>query len=420
MVAASAPSTALAVVARKLELVKPVAPAADILAARTELLDLIPKVLTAEIDFGTIPGTNRECLYKAGAERVCGIFGAHPEYEIIEQEIDHDRKNVFRSSWVDADEPQPKNWKELKAAGKGRNKNIGSKENPEWVWQVRGDGTSESLGLYRFVVRCKIVRQDGLVLGETFGSCSTLEGKYIDRPRDCENTALKMAQKRAFVGAALNAFGLSDRFTADLDDVAGEVEKHKHDDNVVDAELVDPRDAKPAAAKAAAPAAKTQETASERFKKKLADAKASGVVDASDAEAAEVNKQIAEDTARLKRQENAWAWALIYLAKVDKAPTEDALIAVMDATDFDTPCDVCKAERGKPCDGGKLHEGRGIRKLLQRVDPELLAGITAYESHTYNAFSKVPGFKLEEAEQKAFDVLIARRAAAAPKKDGAA
>jgi hypothetical protein len=42
--------------------------------------------------------------------------------------------------------------------------------------------------------------------------------KYVDRPRECENTALKMAEKRAHVGAVLNAFGLSEQFTQDVED----------------------------------------------------------------------------------------------------------------------------------------------------------------------------------------------------------
>src|SRR6267142_694369 len=59
------------------------------------------------------------------------------------------------------------------------------------------------------------------VVGTIVGSASTMEAKYIDRPRDCENTVLKMAQKRAHVGAALGAFGMSDQFTQDMEDADG-------------------------------------------------------------------------------------------------------------------------------------------------------------------------------------------------------
>jgi hypothetical protein len=62
-------------------------------------------------------------------------------------------------------------------------------------------------------------RATGDIVGEGLGACSTLESKYIDRPRDLENTVIKMAQKRGAVAAALNAFALSDRFTQDLEDL---------------------------------------------------------------------------------------------------------------------------------------------------------------------------------------------------------
>ena len=76
--------------------------------------------------------------------------------------------------------------------------------------------TGKSLGLYRYVIKCYIKDHSEKTIGSGIGSCSTLESKYIDRPRDMENTVLKMAQKRALVAATLNAFGLSDRFTQDM------------------------------------------------------------------------------------------------------------------------------------------------------------------------------------------------------------
>src|SRR5690606_10620038 len=72
----------------------------------------------------------------------------------------------------------------------------------------------------------------GVVIGEGVGSCSTMESKYIDRPRDCENTALKMAKKRAYVDATLTTFGLSDQFTQDVEDMEHEAKAFSLDDKV--------------------------------------------------------------------------------------------------------------------------------------------------------------------------------------------
>lgn len=229
MVTAGIPTTtAITVAPRKLELVRPIASAKEVLDAKREMLDLIPTILKEGVDFGKLAdgAGDRLCLFKAGAERLCQVFGAHPEYEIVEKEVDHDRENTYASQWVTVEgaEPNKAEKEAMKRAKKGRNKKL---PDGSWVWQERGVGVETSQGLYRYVFRCRIVRQDGLVLAECIGSASTLEAKYISRPRDCENTVVKMSQKRAFVGAALTAFGLSDRFTSDVEDTGEIVIDHE-------------------------------------------------------------------------------------------------------------------------------------------------------------------------------------------------
>lgn len=201
---------------RPMALVRPIASVTDLVAQRSELMDVIPKVLQHGTDIIKIPGTDKDCLSKAGAERVAIIFGCHPEYDVVEKEVDHDRVFTTKTDWVETDEkPNKLEAERLKAAKKGKWKKNAS---GDFVWCVPGVGVVETQGLYRYVIRCRIVRQDGLFVGDCIGCCSTLEAKYASRPRDVENTVLKMAQKRAFVGAVLNSFGLSDRLTGDLDE----------------------------------------------------------------------------------------------------------------------------------------------------------------------------------------------------------
>ena len=216
-------------------LMRPIASVEQLVAQRQEIVTVLPKVLQRGVDVITIPGTgDKEALSKAGAERCAIIFGCHPEYDIVEKEVDHERVNTLRTPWVDSDlKPNKEEAERLKRAKQGRWK---KNADGDFMWQVRGEGTTTSVGLYRYVVRARVVRQDGVVVGDCIGSCSTMETKYIDRPRDCENTVLKMAQKRAFVGAVLNAFGLSDRFAVDD-------EASRGDDDAID----DP-DEKPAKA----------------------------------------------------------------------------------------------------------------------------------------------------------------------------
>ena len=159
-------------------LLRPLASAASLRSLATEI-DGIVAALVEGVDYGKIPGTPRATLLKPGAEKIMLAFGARPEYELVASEVDHDREVTF----------QKKNW------------------------------TGTSIGLYRYVYKCRLVRVDGRKVGDADGSCSTMENKYVDRPRDCENTVIKMAQKRAMVAAVLNAFGLSNRFTQDAEDV---------------------------------------------------------------------------------------------------------------------------------------------------------------------------------------------------------
>lgn len=178
-------------------LMRPVAPIKALLEAQAETVEFIKKGLHRDTDYGSLPGSDREVLFKAGAERLCSAFGVSAEYEITEQEIDHDRKIVWtkrKKKWYTEDGRRRFNWE---------------------------DEHGDSLGFYRYVVAVKLTsRETGALLGTGIGVCSTMESKYIDRPRELENTILKMAQKRAMVGAALNVFCLSDRFTQDMEESA--------------------------------------------------------------------------------------------------------------------------------------------------------------------------------------------------------
>lgn len=178
-----------------LTIVRPLATAKELIALHKQITDLIRDALEENRDYGTMPGTKEKVLFKPGAERISIAFGCSPKYDVAEREADHDRSVVWRK--------RKKIW---------ANKFHGDKT---FTWQ---DEEGESIGLYRYVIRCRLEQAGGRIVAEGLASCSTMESKYIDRPRECENTVLKMAEKRAFVAAVLNAFGLSDRFTQDLEE----------------------------------------------------------------------------------------------------------------------------------------------------------------------------------------------------------
>lgn len=76
--------------------------------------------------------------------------------------------------------------------------------------------------LYLVVVRCDLVKfvpdVGEIVISNSYGSANTSEKRNgSNMPADALNATLKMAQKRALVGAALAISGLSDLFTQDIE-----------------------------------------------------------------------------------------------------------------------------------------------------------------------------------------------------------
>lgn len=170
--------TSVSTQVKGITLLRPIATPAELIERHKEVTILIKDSLEEGKDYGIIPGTNaKNVLLKPGAERLCVAFGCHPEYKVSSADADHDRKNDY----------------------------------------FRRGQAEQSVGFYRYVIVCDLLR-GGQVVGSGIGSCSTMENKYISRPRDVENTVLKMAQKRALVAAVLNTFALSDRFTQDIEE----------------------------------------------------------------------------------------------------------------------------------------------------------------------------------------------------------
>lgn len=160
------------------------------------------EVMQKDVHYGTIPGTPKPTLYQAGAQVLCATFHFRPDYEVMEREV--------------------------------------------------GDG------LVRYSVKCRLFHQQtGIEVATGVGTCSSGEAKYMWRrpickeefdetpedqrrklwkkgyqgakptqdmqvrtnPADQENTILKMASKRAYIQAVLNATAASDMFTQDVEDL---------------------------------------------------------------------------------------------------------------------------------------------------------------------------------------------------------
>lgn len=74
---------------------------------------------------------------------------------------------------------------------------------------------------FYYLVRCDLVKPNEwgeTVISNSYGSANTAEKRNgFNSAADAANSTLKMAQKRALVGAALAISGLSDMFTQDIE-----------------------------------------------------------------------------------------------------------------------------------------------------------------------------------------------------------
>ena len=105
------------------------------------------------------------------------------------------------------------------------------------IEQANGDSR-----FFMYTVRCDLVKLlpsgQCVVVANYYGSANTAEKRNgFNAPADAANGTLKMAQKRALVGAALAISGLSDLFYQDIDndvfmDNASTITKAKDDDPI--------------------------------------------------------------------------------------------------------------------------------------------------------------------------------------------
>lgn len=146
---------------------------------RKMLKTFVANQLGKEVDYGIITGTKKNSLYKPGAEKLLRLFGLGARLNQTDKEID--RRDNYASYTYKAE-----------------------------VYHLKS----------------------GQVIAECEGVCTSHEKKYKTRSvwvggqktieqtpiADIQNTLMKMAQKRAMVGATILAVGASDFFTQDMED----------------------------------------------------------------------------------------------------------------------------------------------------------------------------------------------------------
>lgn len=176
-----------------------------------QVKEVVSKVLKegkdGEGDYGVVPGTKKQSLYKAGAEKLMMLFGLGVRVKLADKELD--RYENFAMFSYEAE-----------------------------VYHLK----------------------TGIVKATCIGTANSWEKKYKDRSvyiqgvfsgkeptpiSDILNTLMKMAQKRAVVGAVILATGASDYFTQDEDEIA-EQQPQKREANKADSSRFNSKSDNPA------------------------------------------------------------------------------------------------------------------------------------------------------------------------------
>lgn len=169
--------------------------------------DFTKQILKPGLDFGTIPGVQKPSLFKPGAEKLRFAYGLSTEVKCTSKSEDFVRK-FFDYTYL--------------CTVRDKSGRV--------LAQCEGNCCSEETK-YKYIFQpnysvTPTKDEADQWKAEKRGKQSKINGKWVwcDRIENPEvstlrNTLMKMAQKRAFVGAMLLATGASEFFTQDVEDM---------------------------------------------------------------------------------------------------------------------------------------------------------------------------------------------------------
>jgi hypothetical protein len=179
----------------------PVMTIADAIDRRNALVNFTRSIMVKDHDFGTIPGTDKPTLYKAGAEKLASFFGLAPKFIVIDKILDfekglfyyHYKCELYRNGQLMGDSEGSANSMEKKH----RYRNVAEKKATaeDKATAIRKETKTGQYGNYVVYV---------VPNSESY---------------DLVNTLQKMAEKRALVAAVLVTTNASEFYTQDVEDM---------------------------------------------------------------------------------------------------------------------------------------------------------------------------------------------------------
>jgi hypothetical protein len=195
----------------------------EIVAQAKKIERVIREAMEEDVHYGTIPGTPKPTLYKAGAEKLCLLFRFDPQYLSTES---RDGEHLIVKSVCTL-------WHITTGLRMGSGEGSCSTRESKYAWRFTKRSCpsckAEAIG------KSKEEYGGGWYCNKKAGGCGAGFKRGSDGAKEIEaqrevgkvpnpdladqyNTVLKMANKRALVAAVLNVTAASDVFTQDLED----------------------------------------------------------------------------------------------------------------------------------------------------------------------------------------------------------
>jgi len=212
----------------------PVMALSTAVARRQTIVDATTALMKEGVDYGKIPGANRDCLLQPGADKLCNLFGLVIKYEILEQVqdwtgVDHGGEPFFYMF------VKGRAYRGEECMGEG----IGSCSSWESKYRYRNSERQCPSCGKAAIIKGKEEYGGGYVCFAKKGGCGAkykdgdpaIESQSVGRKvnpdiYDILNTVQKIAFKRCKVSTTINATSASEFFTQDVEDNPPPQEEH--------------------------------------------------------------------------------------------------------------------------------------------------------------------------------------------------
>lgn len=206
----------------------PITTVQNMIVVYNQMADFVRDALREGVDYGRIPGTSKDTLYKPGSEKLARFFGLSPSFIDLETTED----------WMGVDHGGEPFFYYRQKCELYRNGALianaqGSCNSWEKKYRYRQQKQICPTCENETIIKGKEEYGGGWLCWKKNGGCGTkfrdgdqaIEGQKTGQVKnpdihDQVNTILKMAQKRAFVASVLLAVNGSEYFTQDVEDIS--------------------------------------------------------------------------------------------------------------------------------------------------------------------------------------------------------